>query len=269
MSDPCYYADVPPEPKCVALIPARGGSKRIPGKNVKLLGDHPLLAYTIAAAKASGVFGEVWVSSDDGEIRKLAAAYGAGIANRLPQHATDTSPDIEWVADLLGRPHHPPPGSLADLFDCFAILRPTSPFRTADTIRRAWAQWCERGAEFDSLRAVEPVRQHPGKMWVVSDGPVLGQMAHPLLSSEYWEIREGEPPAHSRPTQTLEPVYVQNASLEIAWAKTVSEQRSISGSKVMPFFTEGYEGLDLNTPDDWEFAEWLVASGKATLPAVG
>src|SRR5688500_4564307 len=110
------------------------GSKRVPGKNVRELAGHPLLAYTIAPAIESGVFESVIVSTDSEEIAAVARHYGAEVPFLRPAaYGDDTSRDIEWLEHALrtlkgnGR-----------AWDCFSLLRPTSPFRTADTIRRAW-----------------------------------------------------------------------------------------------------------------------------------
>jgi CMP-N,N'-diacetyllegionaminic acid synthase len=76
-------------------------------------------------------------------------------------------------------------------------------------------------------------------------------------------------PWHSSPTQTLPPVYVQNASLEMAWTYVVKQFGTIAGRKIAPFFTEGYEGFDINTPDDdWREAERLIAEGLVDLPSL-
>ena len=104
----------------------------------------------------------------------------------------------------------------------------------------------------DSLRAVEKCAQHPGKMWVVRGDRML-----PLLPFG----RSGEQPWHSTPYQALPPVYVQNASLEIAWTRVVFERRTIAGDVLVPFLTEGYEGFDINDPHDWMVAERLLADG--------
>ena len=77
---------------------------------------------------------------------------------------------------------------------------------------------------------------------------------------------QGGQPWHSLPTQTLWKVYVQNASLEIAWTRVLQEHGNISGNRIMPFFTEGYEGFDFNTEDDWILAEALLERGLVTLP---
>jgi CMP-N,N'-diacetyllegionaminic acid synthase len=238
---------------CVALVPARAGSKRVAGKNVRRLGDHPLLAYTIAAAQASGVFDRVIVSTDSDEYAQIARHYGAEVPMLRPaEFAGDLSPDIEWVeftlTALRARGHE---------YESFSILRPTSPFRQAETICRAIAQFrADTGA--DSLRAVEKCRQHPGKMWVIG-----GKRMTPLLP-----FRNDKQPWHSSQFQALPDIHVQNASLEIAWSRVVYDGRTIAGEVVIPFLTEGYEGFDINRAEDWVAAEALVNSRTARLPAV-
>jgi CMP-N-acetylneuraminic acid synthetase len=240
-------------PSVVALIPARHGSKRVPGKNVRLLGAHPVLAYTVATALESGVFESVIVSTDSEEIASIARHYGAEVPFLRPQQfAGDTSPDIEWLEYTMAELKRS-----GRQWDCFSLLRPTSPFRTAATIRRAAAQFMAQHG-VDSLRAVEKCAQHPGKMWVI-DG---GRMS-PLLPSG----PEGQP-WHSTPYQALPPVYVQNASLEIAWTRLVVEERTIAGKVLVPFLTEGYEGFDINDPRDWMVAERLMADGEVEPPQI-
>ena len=237
----------------VALIPARGGSKRVPGKNIRRLGDHPLIAYTIAAAIESRIFDAVIVSTDKAETANIARHYGAEIPfMRPPAISTDTSPDIEWVEYTLTR--------LRDegrLFSHFSILRPTSPFRQPDTIQRAWAAFAgECGV--DSLRAVEKCAQHPGKMWVIRRGRML-----PLLP-----LTPPEQPWHSSQYQSLPEDYVQNGSLEIAGCDVVFDGRTLAGNTIVPFVTSDAEGSDINKPTDWLMAEKMLADGSATLPAV-
>lgn len=240
-------------PTAVAFIPARHGSKRVPGKNVRRLGDHPVIACTIAPALASGVFESVIVSTDSEETAAIARHYGAEVPFLRPAEcAGDTSPDIEWVEYTLTELRR-----RGRTWDCFSLLRPTSPFRTAATIRRAWARFLAQEG-IDSLRAVEKCSQHPGKMWVVD-----GDRMTPLLPG----AAPGRP-WHSTPYQALPPVYVQNASLEIAWTRVVFEGRTIAGNVLAPFFTEGHEGFDINDRHDWIVAERLIADGEAALPPI-
>lgn len=240
-------------PSCIALIPARAGSKRVANKNIRILNGHPLIAYSICAAVQSGIFSDVMVSTDSEEYAEIARHYGAVVPfNRPAEYAGDLSPDIEWITYTLNR--------LRDegrVYDCFSILRPTSPFRLRETICRAWDAFCHEDG-IDSLRAVEKCHEHPGKMWVVR-----GKRMVPLLP-----FGPEQQPWHSSPYQALPLVYIQNASLEIAWCRVVLEKGTIAGETILPFFTEGYEGFDVNHPEDWTAATDLVHSGLAHLPLV-
>jgi CMP-N,N'-diacetyllegionaminic acid synthase len=237
----------------VALIPARSGSKRVPDKNIRPLAGHPLMAYSIAAAVQSNIFKTVAVSTDSQVYADIAGHYGAEVPFLRPAKiAGDTSPDIEWVAYTLSR--------LRDNgqdYEYFSILRPTSPFRLPDTIRRAWEQFLAQEG-VDSLRAVEKCQQHPGKMWVVRGSRML-----PLLP-----MGPAEQPWHSSQYPSLPEVYVQNASLEIARTRVIFKDRTIAGNVLMPFFTENYEGFDVNSEYDWQLAEHLIQKGEANLPNI-
>jgi CMP-N,N'-diacetyllegionaminic acid synthase len=240
-------------PSIVALIPARAGSKRVPNKNIRPLAGHPLIAYTIAAALQSEIFSAVIVSTDSELYADVAKYYGAEVPYmRPPELAGDLSPDIEWVEYTLNTLRQDDRE-----YDCFSILRPTSPFRLPKTIQRAWRAFREEEG-VDSLRAVEKCKQHPGKMWIVR-----GNRMMPLLP-----LGPPEQPWYSSQYQSLPEVYVQNASLEIAWSMVVFEKRTIAGNVLMPFFTKGYEGFDLNSDYDWNIAEQLVRSGQALLPSI-
>ena len=237
----------------VALIPARSGSKRVPDKNIRLLAGHPLIAYSIAAALHSGIFDAVCVSTDSKRYADIARHYGAEIPFLRPAKiAGDTSPDIEWVAHMLSELRRD-----GRDYDCFSILRPTSPFRLPETIRRAWDEFlAEDGV--DSLRAVEKCQQHPGKMWIVRAKRMM-----PLLP-----MGPAEQPWHSSQYPSLPEVFVQNASLEIARSKVVIEDKTIAGTVLMPFFTRDFEGFDVNSEYDWQLAELMVQKGEARLPEV-
>ena len=241
------------KPSIVALIPARAGSKRVPDKNIRPLAGHPLIAYTISSALQSQVFSAVIVSTDSQLYGDISGHYGAEVPHLRPEEfAGDLSPDIEWVEYALNQLRQD-----GREYDCFSILRPTSPFRLPATIQRAWRAFKnEEGV--DSLRAVEKCKQHPGKMWVLR-----GNRMVPLLP-----LTPPEQPWHSSQYQSLPEVYTQNASLEIAWTRVVFEGRTIAGNVLMPFFTKDYEGFDVNSAYDWTLAEHLVNSGQARLPSI-
>jgi CMP-N,N'-diacetyllegionaminic acid synthase len=150
-----------PTPTAVAFVPARSGSERVPGKNVRQLRGHPLLAYAIETALQSGAFAQVVVSTDSEEIAEIARWYGGHVPFlRPPEYATATSPDIEWLSFTLER--------LGESYDLFAIVRATNPFRGPDTVNRGLEHLLAT-PEADSLRAVERVKQHPGKMWLLAE----------------------------------------------------------------------------------------------------
>ena len=163
--------------RVVALIGARSGSERVPGKNVRRLARHPLLAYAIETARQAGVFERIVVSTDSEEIAKVARWYGADVPCLRPdEYATATSPDIEWIAWTLPR--------LEERYDLFAIVRATNPFRGPDTVRRGLEQLLAT-PEADSIRAVERVKQHPGKMWELT---IDGRTMLPLLDQSHLDV---------------------------------------------------------------------------------
>lgn len=242
-----------PPPSAVAFVPARSGSKRVPDKNVRRLAGHPLLAYAIAGARDSGLFSAVVCSTDSEVYADIARHYGAEVPCLRPAAmAGDLSPDVEWVEHMLGVL-----ASGGRRFDCFSILRPTSPFRRAETVRRAWEVF-GAASGVHSLRAVEKVAQHPGKMWVIRGGRLL-----PLIP-----FSPADRPWHSAQYQALPEVFVQNASLEIAWTRVVAETGTIAGSVIVPFLTEGLEGLDVNSGRDWAWVEDQARAHPEALPAV-
>ena len=246
---------------CIALIPARAESKRVPDKNIKVLAGHPLIAYAIAGAKQSGVFEQVLVSTNSERYAEIARHYGAWVPFLRPQeYAGDTSPDIQWVFHALEWLEERSLEKQGHYYECFSILRPVNPFRRPETIRRAWAAFQANAERVDSLRAVQVVTEHPAKMWRLRG--TSSDMV-PLLPFEFEDA-----PWHDNQYGRLPTVYVQNASLEIAKTDVVLAMRRISGRAVMPFMTRGYEGFDINLPQDWAEAQRLVATGDATLPRI-
>jgi len=231
--------------KQVAFIPARSGSKRLPGKNIKKLKGVPLIAYTIKSALESEIFTEVIVSTDSQEIADVALQWGAVVPVLRPLvNANDSSTDIEWVLHSIDNMIATP----RDLIECIAILRPTNPLRTAETIVSAFNIFKEQ-TWADSLRAMEEVNKHPGKMWRLGEN----QHAIPFLD----QTREITP-THDQPTQMLEKLWVQNASLEIVRLSSLLISKKISGKNVLGFTMPGLEGYDINTQLDWDFLEYLI-----------
>ncbi len=224
--------------KIIGLIPARRGSKRLPGKNMALLGGKPLLQWTIEAAVRSADFDKIVVSTDWEDCIIVAQNYGVHFLSRPPDLCRDASHDYEWVRHALDAF----PG-----FDIFVILRPTSPFRTAETIKRAIREFME--VPCDSMRAIERTKAHPKKSWKVMESGFM---------NPYEEGEIGGFPYYDLSTQSLGDVYCQNGCIHIAWTATLEKFGNVSGDMIRPFFTEGREGVDVNTVQDLEYAEWLI-----------
>ncbi len=239
--------------KSIAFIPARSGSKRVVNKNIRKLGAHPLLAYSIEAAIQSKIFDAIICATDNEEYAQIARHYGAEVPFlRPPSISDDNSPDIEWVTWMLQNL-----ASLGRHYEVFSILRPTSPFRLPETIQRAWTEF-ENEPFADSLRAIEKCKQHPGKMWIVQ-----GKRMLPLMPFSNKQV-----PWHSSQYSALPLIYAQNASLEMAWTRVPLEKSSIAGQTIIPFISEGFEGFDINQPEDWILAEYLMVNGIAKVPNI-
>lgn len=228
-----------PERDLTVLIPARAGSKRCPGKNTRVLSGKPLIQWTIETAKAANA-SEIIVSTDSDWVGGLAAGMCGRLHWRKPEHATDTATDFSWVYDLRRMIETP----------YFCILRPTSPFRTASTIRRAFAALV--GSKAHSIRAVERVTHpHPAKMWEMIPG---SKFMRPIMVG----CKEDGTPLHSSPTQTLPPVYKQTSSLEMAQTWVIEGTKTISGYTIAPFLVDGLEAFSIDTEDDWREAERIA-----------
>ncbi len=190
----------------------------------------------------------VIVSTDAQEIAEIARHYGAEVPFLRPaEMAGDLSPDIEWVRYTLAAL-----ASRGGGLDCFSLLRPTSPFRQADTIRRAWsAVPGEAGTAIDSLRAVEMCRQHPGKMWVVRGRPDACRCCPTARTSS---------PGTAASTRRCRGSTCRTPAWRSPGRASSSETAPSPGQRSCRSSPRGYEGFDVNDPDDWWYAR---ASGLA------
>ena len=238
--------------KLIALIPARSGSERIKDKNIINFFGHPLIAYAISAAIKSKIFDKVLVSTDSLKYKKIAKKYGAEIPFLRPKKISKSfSSDYEWVNYTLEKLE-----KNNEKFSHFFILRPTNPLRNHNTICKAWSMFKKNRA--DSLRAVEYVKQHPGKMWLKK-----GKFIKPLLN-----ITIKKQPSFNNQMKVLPKILVQNASLEISKTGVLKKYKTITGKKILPFFSPSIEGFDINYPEDLVNLRNKIIKKKIKLPLI-
>jgi len=238
----------------LALIPARGGSKSIPRKNIRPLAGHPLIAYSIAAGLAAKTVTRVIVSTDDEQIAAIARRYGAEVPFLRPAAlARDDTPDLPVFQHALAwlRDHEGYQPAIV------VQLRPTSPFRRVWHIDQAVERLRAR-PEADAVRTVCVPFQNPYKMWRL--GPE-GFM-QPLLESDL-------PEPYNLPRQALPAVYWQTGYVDAAWARTITEKGSMTGERILPLIIDPDDWVDIDTPGDWERAEERLLRGDLTLEALG
>ena len=217
--------------KIIALIPARSGSERLKNKNILNFFGHPLLAYTIYSAKKSNLFDKILVSTDSKKYAEIAKSYGAEVPFlRSKRISKSFSNDYQWINETLNKLK-----KKNEKFTHFFILRPTSPLRTSLTIKKAWKIFNKKKAE--SLRAVEIVKQHPGKMWIDKNGYIK-----PLLN---YKVKKQ--PSFNNQIKVLPKVFIQNASLEISKEDVLKKYKTITGKKIIPFYTKKMKALILIT----------------------
>ena len=231
----------------LAIIPARGGSKGLPGKNIKLLNGHPLIAYSILAAQLCKSITRVIVSTDSDEISAIALQYGAEVPFKRPTEISqDMSNDLEVFQHALSylkiKENYVPE---------FVIqLRPTSPIRFESDIESC----IERMAlnkQVDSLRVVTESPITPYKMWTISD---IETPMSPLLTIT--EIDE----AYNEPRQLLPKTYWQVGTLDVIRSNTITEKKSMSGKKILPYVINPEFAIDIDDLNSFTRAEEALNS---------
>ena len=240
----------------IAIIPARSGSERIPGKNIKELAGHPLIAYTISAALQSGCFDNVILSTDSEEIASIGQKYGAKVPFLRPTEWADGAHTFEWLKWYIDQL----PG------DDFCVLYSTNPFRSIELIKMAVEAFV---LPYTSLISMSRVQEHPEKTWFsvkMGDDNAI-PMAIPYIGQMINLIAPGKK-AYNMPTQSLWPCYAQGANIRMTRRQTLNDYGNETGAMICPFNVEFPDSFDINTPEDWLFAEFIIEKGIAKLPEV-
>lgn len=228
--------------RIIAIIPARGGSKGLPGKNIRTLAGKPLIAWTIEAAKKVKSIDRVIVSTEDKKIAKVAGKYGAEVPFMRPAKlARDHSPTLSVlqhaVSWLKTHENYQP--------DVIVLLQPTSPLRDAGAIQKAITLLQKSKA--DSIVSLCPAEHSPYWMKVLK-----GNKMYPLLKNGKENSRR----------QDLPPVYRLNGAIYITRNKTLMKQNRILSKDVRAVFMNAESSVDIDTAFDFKIAEILLRERK-------
>lgn len=228
--------------KPLCIIPARGGSKRLPRKNIALLAEKPLLAYAIEAALDSHVFDVVCVSSEDDEILDVARGCGAHLAlKRLPELATDTAQVKHVCAHLLE--HFAAQGQA---YPEFAVLLVTSPLRMSQDIKAAYKIFKREDANY--VMSLVPYSYPPQQAVSVSNG-----YARPYFGLEYM-----------KQAQLLDTLYRHDGSIIFAKSEVFLKEKEFYGTKVVPYFIPIERSVDIDSSLDLAWAEFLLSRSASS-----
>lgn len=230
----------------LAIIPARGGSKGLPRKNVLPLLGHPLIAYSVLAAKQSKLVTRIITSTDDAEIAAVCKQYGAEVPFMRPAEiAEDWSVDLEvfthalqWLKDNEGY-----------VPDMVIQLRPTSPVRLTGLIDTCIQKLIDN-PEADSLRIITPTPITPYKMWVVEDE---AKPMKPLLSLD------GIDEPFNQLRQTLPKVYWQIGTLDVIKTSIITEQKRMSGSTILHHIVDNSLAIDIDDIGSFDKAAEVIS----------
>jgi CMP-N-acetylneuraminic acid synthetase len=236
------------KPEVLAIIPARGGSKGIPRKNIRPFAGYPLIAFSIAAALQAETITRVLVSTDDEDIAGVARGYGAETPFLRPAElAADSTMDLPvfkhiltWLAEH--EKYQP---------ELVVHLHPTSPVRPKGCLDKGVRLLLDQ-PEADCVRGVVAPGQNPHKMWRIDEKS--GRMV-PLL------VVPGIAEPYNTPRQLLPPVYLQTGHVNVIRPASIMSG-SMTGQVILPLLIDFHFEVDLDTLADWERGEWLVSRGE-------
>jgi N-acylneuraminate cytidylyltransferase len=240
----------------LAIVPARGGSKGIPRKNIRAFAGYPLIAYSIAAGLQAETVTRVLVSTDDAEIAAVAREWGAETPFLRPDElAQDTTLDLpvfqhalRWLAEH--EQYHP---------DVVVQLRPTSPVRPQGLVDEAVRALLAH-PDADSVRGVVPAGQNPHKMWRID--PQSGRMRNLIDVA-------GVSEPYNAPRQMLPPVVWQTGHIDAIRPQVITKGGSMSGGVILPVLIDPRYTVDIDNLSDWQRAEWLVQYGGLQMVSPG
>tara|TARA_A100001388_G_scaffold265508_1_gene237764 strand:- start:542 stop:1273 length:732 start_codon:yes stop_codon:yes gene_type:complete len=234
--------------KIVALIPARSGSKRVKDKNILPIGSKNLINRAIEESLKVKLISATYIITDSKKYEKKAINYGAKSMGLRPENiSTDTSSDIEWLIWALQKLE-----TMDNNFTHYIILRPTNPFRTNITIKKAIEYYFNysKNNTTTTLRSVKRVSEHPGKMWIKTSENYISRLIPFNNKLVPWSDCQNS---------TLPHIYIQNACIEIGSIRGIlKENMPTSGFLTIPFTIEDIESFDINTQEDIDYARYIA-----------
>ena len=217
--------------RILAVVPARGGSKGIPGKNIRLLAGEPLIGYTLRTAKIVNEIDLLVVSTDDDEIEEISTSYGIGVIRRPKELASDeatTESALLHVLDTLDEQ--------GKSFDIILVLEPTSPLRSSNTIQKTIKKSVE--GSFESILAVKETVENIG---FVEDG-----YFHPVV------------PDAPRRRQLRKPFFIESSTIYAARTSYLRRTATLVCDNWVAIVVSNEESYDINTEEDFSFIEYLI-----------
>ena len=222
--------------KIIALITARGGSKGIPKKNIMKLGGKPLIAWTIEEAKKSQYLDRLILSTEDHNVITIARKYGCEVPFVRPDSlARDTTPSMDVINHALHK--------IKDQYDYLLLLQPTSPFRKTQHIDGIIRECLNMDGHM--MISVAKVKKHPSLMFYMKDGYLSSVM------NVKKQLRR----------QDMPEVYTHNGALYLARIDYLQEQQTYLCDKAIGYVMHSYENIDIDEPEDWQYAEYLIETG--------
>ncbi len=225
--------------KVLAIIPARGGSKGIPNKNIVMLNENPLIYYSITSALKSRYIDILIVSTDDSQIADIAKSFGASVPFIRPvQFAKDDTPDFPVFLHAIQEMEK------LDFFPNLVLnLRPTAPFRSTTTIDKALELFVEKTP--DSIRSMSKVKKHPYWMYKINN---LG--VHPFI--------EGKSMKEYPRRQLLPELYYLDGVIDIMRRDIIIREKNLYGEKIVAYLTPEIESIDIDDMNDLNYARYLL-----------
>lgn len=228
----------------LAIIPARGGSKKVPGKNIRPLCGKPMIAYAVEEAKRSRFITRILVSTDDEAIATAARDAGAEVPFLRPAElAGDRVTDLpvfqhalRWLEE--NEQYRP---------ELVVHLRPTAPLRRAGHIDTGIEKLLA-APEADAVRSVMPATQHPHKMWQFEGDRMLPFMPHLTMADEQF----------NQPRQALPPAFIQNGSVDVVRREVILEKNSMTGSVILGMIMDELDSVNVDQEEDFLMAEMLM-----------